>query len=46
MPLTPAFEKQGQVDLGEFKDSLVYTVSFRKARAIEWDPVSKKKGKK
>jgi hypothetical protein len=32
-PLTPAFRRQRQVELCEFKASLVYIVSFRIARA-------------
>jgi hypothetical protein len=31
--LTPAFRRQRQVELCEFKASLVYIVSFRIARA-------------
>ena len=33
MPLIPAHRRQRQVDLCEFKASLVYTVSSRSARA-------------
>ena len=34
MPLIPALEKQRQVDLCEFKASLVYRMSSQTARAV------------
>ena len=40
MPLIPALGRQRQVNF-EFKASLVYRVSFRKARATQRNPVSK-----
>ena len=46
MPLILALERQRQVDLSEFKASLVYIMSFRKLRAIQRDPVSKNKSNK
>jgi hypothetical protein len=45
MPLIPAFRRQRQVDLCEFKASLVYRASSRTARATQRNPVSKKKKK-
>jgi hypothetical protein len=39
--LIPAPGRQRQVDLREFKASLVYRVSAGTARAVERDPVSK-----
>jgi hypothetical protein len=36
----PKLGKQRQVDLCEFKISLVYILSFRTAKAMERDPVS------
>jgi hypothetical protein len=41
MPLTPALGRQRQVDLCEFKVSLVKRVSFRRARVTQKNPVSK-----
>jgi hypothetical protein len=41
--LIPALGRQRQVDLCEFKASLVYIVSFRTARATYRDPISKDK---
>jgi hypothetical protein len=41
MPLITALKKQRQVDLYEFKASLVYIVSSRTARATEMAIVSK-----
>jgi hypothetical protein len=38
--LIPAFEKQSQVDLCEFRASLVYRVSSRTARATQRNPVA------
>lgn len=38
--------RQRQVDLWDFKPTLVYVMSFRKSRAIKWDPVSRNKQKK
>ena len=35
MPLIPAFGRQKQVDLCEFKASLIYTMNSRTARATE-----------
>ena len=35
MPLVPAFRRQRQVDLCEFKTSLVYIESSRTARATQ-----------
>ena len=43
MPLIPALWRQRQVDLCEFKDSLVYRVSFRTSRATQRNPVLKNK---
>ena len=40
--LIPALRRQRQVDLWEFKGSLVYIESSRAAKAIQWDPVSNK----
>ena len=47
MLLIPALRKlrQAQQDLCEFKASLVYRVSFRKAMATQRNPVSKKPNK-
>jgi 3-polyprenyl-4-hydroxybenzoate decarboxylase len=45
MLLIPAFRRQRQVDLCEFQASLIYTVNSRTARAIQRNPVSKKKKK-
>lgn len=40
----PALGRQRQADICEFRASLVYTVSFRTARAVtQRNPVSKKK---
>ena len=44
--MVPAFGRQRQVDLCEFKDSLVYILSSRTASARERDPVSKIKRKR
>ena len=40
----PAFRRQRQADLCEFKANLVYIENFRTVRATQNDPVSKKKG--
>ena len=47
-PLIPAFGRQRQVDfrVSEFEANLVYRVSFRIARAILRNPVSKTKENK
>ena len=46
MPLIPALERQKQVDIYEFKASLVYRASSRTARAVtQRNPVSKNKTK-
>jgi hypothetical protein len=45
-PLIPALGRQRQVDLSEFRDSLVYQVSSRTARATQRNPVSKNLKKK
>jgi hypothetical protein len=45
-PLIPALRRQRQVSLCEFKASLVYSLSSRKARATQRNPVKKKKKKK
>ena len=46
MPLTPALERQRQVDLCEFKLSLVYRVSFRTgSKATQRNPVLKNQSK-
>ena len=42
MPLIPALRRQGQVDLCEFKSSLVYIVNSRTARTTYVNLVSKK----
>jgi hypothetical protein len=42
-PLILALGKQSQAEIAEFKDSLVYKVSSRTARATQRNPVSKKK---
>jgi len=41
MPLIPILRRQKQVDLGEFKASLVYRVSSRPAKTIGRNPASK-----
>ena len=46
MPLIPALGRQRQLDLCEFKTSLVYRVSFRTAKATQRNPVSKKTNRK
>jgi hypothetical protein len=43
--LIPAPISQSWADLSEFKASLVYRVSFRTARTIQRNPVSKSKNK-
>ena len=43
MPLIPAFGRQRQVDVCEFKASLVYRVSSRTTRATWRNPVLKNK---
>jgi hypothetical protein len=43
MPFIPAPGRQGQGNLYEFIPSLVYVESYRTARAIQRNPVSKKK---
>lgn len=40
-PLIPEFSRQRQADCYEFEASLVYVVSFRTARAVWRDSVSK-----
>ena len=35
MPLIPALKRQRQVDFYEFEVSLVYRVSYRRARTIQ-----------
>jgi hypothetical protein len=42
MPLVPVLMRQSQVNLSEFEASLVYTASFRTARAIQKKPDSNK----
>jgi hypothetical protein len=42
-PLVPALRRQRQMDLCEFKASLVYIVSSRTAWTTQWEPVSKNK---
>jgi hypothetical protein len=45
-PLIPALGRRGRGRrISEFKASLVYKVSFRTARAIQRNPVSKTKNK-
>ena len=39
MPLIPALGRQRQVDLYEFKASLIYTVSSRSVRITQKNPV-------
>ena len=46
IPLIPALGRQRQVDLCEFKASLVYRVVSRTARAKQRNPVSKNQKKK
>ena len=47
MPLNPALERQRQVDLGEFKVSLVYRVSSRiGSKATQRNSVSNKQTNK
>jgi hypothetical protein len=43
MPLIPVFGKQRQVDLSEFKTSLVYRMSFRRAKATQRNLLLKNK---
>ena len=45
-PLIPAFGKQKQEDLCEFKASFVYKASSRTTRDAQRNPVSKKKKKR
>ena len=45
MPLISALRRQRQMDLREFKASLVYRVCSRTARATQRNPVSKHKNK-
>jgi hypothetical protein len=45
MPLIPSLERQRQA-ISEFEASLVYRVSSRTAKAIQRNPVSRKKKKK
>ena len=42
VPLIPALKRHRQVNLCEFKDSLVYRGSSRTTRATQRNPVSKK----
>ena len=44
-PLIPALRSQRQVDLSEFKASLVYRVNSRTAKATQRNPISKTKQK-
>ena len=46
IPLIPALGRQRQVDLCEFKASLVYRVVSRTARATQRNPVLEVGGKK
>jgi hypothetical protein len=46
IPLTPALERQRQVDLCEFEASLVYRVSSRTARATQRNPAKETKQNK
>lgn len=47
MPLFPLLERKSQMDLYEFKSSLVYRANFRTAMAVtQRNLVSKKKEKK
>jgi hypothetical protein len=46
MPLIPALWRQRQADFCVLEASLVYRVSSRTARAIQRNPVSKKKKQK
>lgn len=41
-PIIPAFERQRQVDLCEFKDSLVCTASSKPVYSMNWKPDSNK----
>jgi hypothetical protein len=43
VPLIPALKRHRQVNLCEFKDSLVYRGSSRTTRATQRNPVSEKK---
>ena len=43
LPIIPALRRWKQVDLYRFKASLIYTVSYRTARATQLDPVKNKK---
>jgi hypothetical protein len=43
LPIIPALKRQRQVDLCEFKTSLVYRASSRTARVTQRNPVSKNK---
>lgn len=45
MPLIPALGRQKQVNLCEFKGSLAYKASFRRARAKQWNTVLKNRQK-
>lgn len=45
MPLIPVLRRQRQVDLHEFKYSLDYTVSSRRARNSENPSLEKQKNK-
>jgi hypothetical protein len=42
----PSIQRQRQAGISEFEASLVYRVSSRTAKAIQRNPVSKKKKKK
>lgn len=46
MPFIPTLGRQRQLDLCEFKTSLVYIVSSRLARVSQSDPVSRTKQSK
>jgi hypothetical protein len=45
VPLIPVLRRQRQMDVCEFKASLVYRVSSRIARAIQRNPILKTKNK-
>ena len=46
LPLIPVLRRQRQADLCEVKDILVYRVSSRTAKAIQRNPVSRKRKRK
>jgi hypothetical protein len=45
MPLIPALERQRQVDLYEFKASIVYRVSFKMAKSTQRNLILENKNK-